>query len=179
MLGEEHQSPWQNLIKQIESTCTISVKAKEVLIEYNPIVPEQGLPQDVESVLEEIIRHLKNGGALNFIKLITKGNWKTLINQSQVNGKSPGRLEHFEAIKVLIDLRTRRTRLLERWERQVTVLQGPQRADLGLEPEYSCRQYVTLITESMDWYTKRWTPLVDKLRTSMKRQRFSWATMED
>jgi len=175
MLGEDHQSPWQNLITQIESTCTISVNAQEVLIEYNPLVPDSGLPHDVESVLEEIIHHLKNGGSLNFIKLITKGNWKMLINQSQVNGKPPSRQEHFEAIKVLIDLRNMRTRLLDRWERQVTVLQGPKRADLGLEPEYSCRQFVAFITESLDWYPKCWNPLVDKLQTSG----FQWTKFYD
>lgn len=166
MLGAEHQMLWQNLIIMIESTCTTSVKAKENLIEYNPLVPEHVLPQEVESVLEDIIQHLKNGGSLNFVKMITKGNWKLLINQSQVNGNPPSRLEHFEALKALVDLRNTRTRLLERWERQVTVLQGPARAELGLEPEHSCRQFVAFITESLDWYTKRWTPLVEKLQTS-------------
>lgn len=166
MLGEEYQSPWHKLITQIESTCTTSVNSKEVLLEYNPLVPDHGLPHEVEAVLEEIIEHLKDGGSLNFFTLITRGNWKTLINLSQVNGKPPSRVEHFEAIKVLLDLRNMRTRLLERWERQVTVLQGPKLADLGIEPEYSCRQFVAFLTESLDWYTKRWSPLVDKLQTS-------------
>lgn len=166
MLGEEYQSPWQNLITQIERTCTTSVNSKEALLEYNPLVQEHGLPHEVEAVLEEIIEHLKDGGSLNFFTLITKGNWKTLINLSQVNGKPPSRPEHFAAIKALIDLRNNRTRLLERWERQVTVLQGPKPTDLGFEPEYSGRQFVAFITESLEWYTKRWTPLVEKLQTS-------------
>ncbi|OLN27948.1 putative DNA helicase [Desulfosporosinus metallidurans] len=166
MLGEEYQSPWQNLITQIERTCTTSVNSKEALLEYNPLVQEHGLPHEVEAVLEEIIEHLKDGGSLNFFTLITKGNWKTLINLSQVNSKPPSRPEHFAAIKALIDLRNNRTRLLERWERQVTVLQGPKPTDLGFEPEYSGRQFVAFITESLEWYTKRWTPLVEKLQTS-------------
>ncbi len=166
MLGEEYQSPWQNLITQIERTCTTSVNSKEALLEYNPLVPEQGLPHEVEGIPEEIIEHLNDGGSLNFFTLITKGNWKTLINLSKVNGKPPSRPEHFAAIKVLLDLRNNRTRLLERWERQVTVLQGPKPADLGLEPEYSCRQFVAFITESLEWYGKRWAPLVEKLQTS-------------
>lgn len=166
MLGIEHLSPWQKLIAQITSTCTTAVKAKEVLLEYNPQVPDSCLPNDIEAVVEEILQHLKSGGSLNFLKLMTKGNWKTLINQAQVNGKPPSRIEHFEAVKVLIDLRNTRCKLLERWERQVTVLEGPKLAELGLEPEYSCRQLVPFITESLDWHTKRWTPLLDQLQSS-------------
>lgn len=78
MLGEEYQSPWHKLITQIERTCTTSVNSKEVLIEYTPLVPDNGLPHEVEVVLEEIIEHLKEGGSLNFFTLITRGNWKTL-----------------------------------------------------------------------------------------------------
>ena len=61
MLGAEYQSPWQNLITQIERTCTTSVNSKEALLEYNPLVTDHGLPHEVEAVLEEIIEHLKDG----------------------------------------------------------------------------------------------------------------------
>ncbi|WP_088189282.1 AAA domain-containing protein [Desulfosporosinus sp. FKA] len=164
MQGEEQIAPWQNLITQIEGAYTQSLQAQETLLNYAPSVSEDCLPHELDSVLDEIIAHISAGGSLGVFKLLTKGSWKTLINQAQVNGSSPQRLEQFEAIKVFVDLRNTRKRLSDRWERQVAVLGGPKASELGNEPELVCHSYIPLIRNALNWHPQQWTPLVEQLQ---------------
>lgn len=162
--GDEHKKPWQSLLDQIDKAYKTGVATKEILLQYDPQVSESCLADTIEEVLEEIIQHLKNNGSLSFFKLITKPSWKNLINESRVNGSSPKKIEDFEALKALIGLRKVRKKLLERWERQVTVLEGPTPQELGKAPEVECYKLRNFLLDSLHWYPKVWLPLVEKLQ---------------
>ncbi|UWG97969.1 AAA domain-containing protein [Dehalobacter sp. DCM] len=163
MLGSEHIIPWQNLCAQIESTYGKSSQAKELILEFNPYIPEDSITEEMQTTIKEIIDHLKEGGSLNFFKLLTKAHWKTFINQVKINDKPPSIIDHFEALQKYHDLKISRKKLMERWERQVTVVQGPSLQELGFEPEYSCHQYLSHIQESINWHTKSWLTLIEKM----------------
>ena len=55
---------------------------------------------------------LQHGGKLSGLTLLTHRDWKTLVEQTRVQGRQPEVKEHFVALRVLLHLRIARLNLL-------------------------------------------------------------------
>ncbi|HEU5370472.1 MAG TPA: AAA domain-containing protein, partial [Ktedonobacterales bacterium] len=117
----------------------------------------------IEEVLDDLWGYLKAGGKLSSVKLMTRRDWKTVIEQARVKQRPPTLPEHFEALRSLVRLQSARASLIDRWQRQMTPLDGPDVAALGAEPEKAMRQYVPLLRQCLDWYPTVWAPLEEAL----------------
>ncbi len=185
--GPRYQA-WNDLIADIEGTYALANQAQPLLFKYNPLIPEDCLPgrevllKDASmierrlrlprlpraplrcaEVLSEILAHLKSGGNLKGLTLFLHQDWKTLIERARVNGQHPEILEHFAALHMLVCLKGARAYLVDRWERQMSVLGAPDAAALGPEPERACMQYTNELRRCLQWFPTIWVALVGEL----------------
>ncbi|HBV97350.1 MAG TPA: hypothetical protein DEF36_09940 [Desulfotomaculum sp.] len=161
--GGIHRDPWDNLIKLIEEIYEKVLRSKEIFLQFGPSMSEDCLPGHIEQVISDIIQHLNRGGKLGRWKLLMNREWKTLCEHARVNQHPPSELIHFQALHALVNIKADRKKLIERWERQVTVLGGPAAAELGQEPEHACYQLCSFIKQSLDWHSSVWATLENEL----------------
>ncbi|HEY7358752.1 MAG TPA: AAA domain-containing protein, partial [Ktedonobacterales bacterium] len=161
--GGPARRAWDDLLAQIEQVYALATQARPLLLEYVPTVPEDCLPDRIEETLDDLWGYLKAGGKLSGVKLMTRRDWKTVIEQTRVKQRPPTSPEHFEALRSLVRLQSARANLIDRWQRQMTPLDGPDVAALGAEPEKAMRQYVPLLRQCLDWYPTVWGPLEEAL----------------
>ena len=93
-----------------------------------------------------------------------------VIEHTRVNGRQPEVVEHFEALKYLVQLHTQRAHLVSRWQRQMANLGGPDLTTVGSQPEAFFHQFVDPLRQCLEWYTKIWPPL----ELDLKRQGLRW-----
>jgi very-short-patch-repair endonuclease len=157
--GGPRRQAWEDLLFEIQSVYTLAAQAHPQLLKYNPFLPDDCLPGRVEKVLDAVIAHLKPGGNLHGMTLLMHREWKTLVEQARVQGRQPELLDHFVALRLLLQLKSARLNLLGRWQRQMVPLGGPDGMALGTEPERNCMQFVSQIRQRLDWYPGIWVPL--------------------
>ncbi len=169
MAGREegsHRKAWEELIVKIEHVCALASQNYARCLEYNPVIPDEYRKNSLQKLLTlsgELIKHLEQGGRINTITLFLHKDWKTYIEKTRVKGYTPETLEHFQALHGQMELILARENLVDRWERQMAVLDGPSAVTLGLEPEPLCMPFVYQLRQCLDWYTTIWKPLKDDL----------------
>lgn len=168
--GGSRRQIWAELIDAIEQTYQLAAQAQLYLLRYNPEIPQNLLSGKIDSVLDEVCEHLTAGGKLHSLKLLTKRDWKTLIESTRVNEKPPTEREHFETLRYMVQLQRSRAALLSRWQRQMVVLGEPDATTFGPDPERGLYQYVPQLRRCIDWYIKTWISLENEL----KAQGFQW-----
>ncbi len=168
--GGVHRQAWDDLLNQVEYAYHFSAQAQLFILKYDPMIPPDCLPERIEEVLSEIIEHLRRESKLSGFKLLTKRDWKAVIDRTRVNGRQPEVVEHFEALRYQVQLHTQRAQLVSRWQRQMATLGGPNPTTVGSQPEAFFHQFVDPLHQCLDWYTKIWQPL----ELDLKRQGFHW-----
>jgi very-short-patch-repair endonuclease len=170
--GGARRQVWDALIEQIERAGRLNDEVQPILLSYDLVLPEDYLPEKVESILDDIWGYLKAGNKLSSLRLLMHREWKTVVEIARVNGRQPALPEHFEALRALVRLRRARAELVGRWQRQMVPLGGPDVSQLGTEPERTCRQFVPLIQRCLGWYPTVWAPL----EQALMQQGFNMAT---
>ena len=164
--GGIRRQAWDDLIAKIERTEALANQNYTSQLTYNPIILHSYAQNGLDKLLkinDEIIDHLTRGGNINGITLFMHKEWKTFIDSTQVRGRPPEILEHFKALQMSLQLFAAREDLAERWQRQMTILGGPDRQTLGAEPERICKQFVYPLRQCLDWYSTIWGPLEREL----------------
>ena len=157
--GGPRRQAWEDLLHEIQSVNALAAQAHPQRLKYNPFLPEDCLPGRADNVVDAVIAHLQQGGKLHGVTLLMHREWKTLIEQARVQGRQPELLEHFVALRLLLQLKSARLNLLGRWQRQMVPLGGPDGNALGPEPERNCMQFVYQIQQCLDWYPSTWVPI--------------------
>lgn len=168
--GGARRQVWEDLLAEVVNVYQFASYAQLKVLRYNPNIAPDCLPGRLEKVLHDIIEYLTAGGKLGGLKLLTKRDWKTAIENTRVNGKRPETLEHFEALRDLVSLTTVRANLVSRWQRQMAVLGGPDANSLGNQPEITFHQFVDPLRCCLQWYSSTWVPL----EIALKQQGFQW-----
>lgn len=168
--GGPRRQAWEDLLTEIQGVNALAAQAHPLLPKYDPFLPEDSQPGRVEKVLDAVIAHLEQGGKLSGLMLLMHHDWKTLIENIRVQGRSPEVLEHFVALRMFLHLQMARLNLLGRWQRQMVPLGGPDATALGPEPERNCIQFVYQIRQCLDWFPITWVPL----ERALTEQGFLW-----
>ncbi len=168
--GGARRQAWEDLLTEVERVYQFAVHTQLKILRYNPVIAPDCLSDRMEKVLNELIEHVANGGKLGGLKLLTRRDWKTVLENTRVNGKQPETVEQFEALRELASLSIARENLVSRWQRQMTVLGGPDATSLGNQPEFTFNQYVEPLRLCLQWYTSIWAPL----EIALKQQGFQW-----
>jgi hypothetical protein len=153
------REPWNNLVSKIEGVCHEAAATQEALLQFAPVLSDSLPLDDQKAVAEEILNYLQGGGKLNFLTLLWRGSWKSFIQETRVADSRPKLPEHFRALLGLARLKTLRSELAGRWDRQVTVHGAPASERLGHEPEKACAQFIPTIRGCLDWHANVWRPL--------------------
>ncbi|MBO0792757.1 MAG: AAA family ATPase, partial [Ktedonobacteraceae bacterium] len=164
---------WDDLITKIKQVENLALQAQPLSLEYDLVLPDSLVSSHTEQVLSEILKQVERSGHLNGLALLLHRDWKTLLEQAQVNGQRPETREHFLALLMYIRLMIARKDLAGRWQRQMAVLGAPDAAQLGSAPERICRQYLHQLHQCLHWFPEIWEPLEQELR----HQGLQWDTV--
>ena len=168
--GGQDREPWDSLIRNITAVRDEAAAVQETLLTYGPSLADDESLDYQALMLGEIAEHLERGGHLGWWTLFTKKPWKLLLERILVGGKRPWDVEHFHALQALAHLTIARRELLARWERQMVPLGGPVVAELGDRPELRLAQFCQPLSDALDWYATKWTPL----ERDFKSHGFQW-----
>ncbi|MFX0558843.1 AAA domain-containing protein [Tepidibacillus infernus] len=164
---------WLEFFNEIEEVYQLSLKANSSFIKYGPQLPENMELNEIVQTLEQILTYLKQNKKIGSLQLLLKKDWKQLINQSKVDGNKPESIEHFEALYQQVQLKIARNKLVNRWDRQVTSINGPDSKSLGNEPEKLARQHVIEMKKWLEWFSQDWK----KLTIDMNSIGLKWETI--
>jgi len=162
--GGTEQKIWEELIEEINETYNFHKKIKSKLLRYNIDISYMLCNEETIYLFDKIISYLEKRGKLGLLKLLVNPSWKKIIKNVKVDGASPAKKEHFEALSDYIRLEVARTKLISRWERQITSIGGPAVNELGREPEEVGRYFAEQISQCLNWYQKIWIPLESEIR---------------
>lgn len=158
--GKPHREPWDHLLTIIDNVCREAARAQESLFRYDPTLSEQLSLEEQQRIINEILQHLEVGKKLTWKTLLTRRTWKRFLQEVKVATGEPSRIEHFQALQVLVSLQISRRNLLGRWDRQLAALGGvPTAADLGRQPERVCAQFSEPIQSCLSWHANEWNPI--------------------
>lgn len=157
-MNQSEKETWSSLRQVVSDTHELSLKHKDLHLEYGPTLPSDKAPEEIQKVFGEIYDHVATSGKLKSIKLLFKPQWKAFIGDCSVNGYLPSIPRHFDALKAASDLQLARCKMLQRWERQVCAISGPTIDVQAEAPEKMCLMYSDQIDTYLNWYSDQWLP---------------------
>ncbi len=170
--GGPSREPWDNLLSMIDTVTNEAASAQETLIRYGPILSDKMLLETQERIVQEILRHLKGGGKLGPLTLLTHLSWNRLIHQTRIAPGKPRFVEDFRALLVLVRLKIMCYELTGRWDRQMAKHSAPSSSEFGDDPGQACAQFSPAIHHCLEWYDNTWSPL----ERNLKKLGFHWDT---
>lgn len=160
-LGEEYIKPWHSLMELVESTSNKIAIRSEQIFKHGPALKTE-LSHEAVGTAEEILVHLKSGKNLSFFSTVFKPSWKDFIANCTVENREPSRLEHFEAIFALLETLQMRKDLVNRWERQVVSIGGPNLGEVS--PEVQAKTFSTTLKIASSWTSSVWNSIEVELK---------------
>lgn len=171
--GGIRQQIWEDLLHEIQNAYQLAERTQWYVLKYAPALPADCLSDRIVKVLEEIIAYLQGGGKLGMMKLLSKRDWKTVLEKATVKGQAPESIEDFQALLSLVQLNLCRKDLFARWQRQMIPLGGSEISQLGQEPERAIFQFVDPLRRRLEWFNRTWAPL----EQALKQQGFHWEAL--
>ena len=164
---------WDSLITLIEETWHDVNECYSLVIEYGPTVNDARSAHELLSLTDEIIEHIEAGGSFGLLTKLTKRHWFDFIDNVRIAARpvdlSSG--AHFRAVRALLQMQLLRQQLIERWERLMSCQGAPASSELSDRPEQVCMQFVTQISNCLEWHAKTWQPL----EVEFQRLGFKWS----
>jgi len=163
--GHNSRKTWEGFSDFIESTWDKIQELNSLIMEYGPIVNDTRPDHQILPIVDEMVSHLEKGKSLGLLTKISKTHWHTFLDLTKINGKpiDKNNKNHISAIQAKLKVSILRDELKERWQRMMVSGGAPSVESLGEKPEQVCRQYVSIIKESLDWSEKIWKPLEAEL----------------
>ena len=163
--GAVEREVWVTLIEKIESTVESSAKHSLMLQHRANLSADVSVHKQYE-LLNQICAHLESGGKLGFVQLATKSEWRHLLKRVKVAAGEPTHLDHFNALRQLADLKSKRLDLEEIWNTLIGNQIDQQFEKLGTAPEQACRALIPEIKRCLDWNDVVWRPLATKIKAN-------------
>lgn len=162
--GESHSQLWYELLDEVQAVYDKGLENQSMFMKWGPDLKgyEDSL-ETAEKILADMLSRLHRGKKIGILQLFFKKSWKQLLEKASVNGKSPKLIVHFEALAQYVKLQIARKQLLNRWERQVTALEGPSPNELGQEPEKLASRFGESILQCLQWHNEQWLPVEKKM----------------
>ena len=164
--GGPHRETWEKLVGLVEQLHLEAAGAQEILIQHATTLADESLLQQHEQTASEIHGHLRSGGTLGFLSLLTHKRWKQFIRTTRVDGGQPKLPDHFLAASKFSRIKLLRKSLATRWDRQMVPLGASESAELGTEIEKGAIQFCAPIRDCLAWHSQVWSPLEKELRDS-------------
>ena len=163
MAGDVETAPWKTLMELVKRVHAEALGARELLFQHAPAPVTEGSVDEQLQMLADIQQHLKDGGKLGTLALLTHPSWKRLIRGSRVESGEPREPAHFQALAALLSLKKARQVLRGRWDRQMAKLGALASTELGDAPEEVALQLCGEIERNLQWAGAVWEPLEREL----------------
>lgn len=160
--GGATRSVWENLITAIERAAEAHA-SHTLLVWHQPQLSSTMPPQKQIEVLEQIKRHLGQGGSLNMLVLLWNREWSHVVNSASVAAGRPQQAEHFEALRRRAELEVSRLALRELWNELIGSRSQKSFDSLPEPAELSCHALIPEIRRCLDWHATVWKPLATRL----------------
>ena len=157
------RSTWEEFIAQIERTVYQSRTAHAERLKHEVVVPTEESPDAIVQALEEIQKHVAQGGSLGFFTLGTHASWSRVLKKCLVDGRKPSSPEDIAVLLTQARLRHMRHQLAAWWNRLMTPLGAPSAEQLGGEPEVRARSYAENLKRAVTWFDEVWNPIEREL----------------
>jgi very-short-patch-repair endonuclease len=159
--------PWDELLRTIEKSRRLVADAQADFIKHRPETASEPSLEEQFKMAKEIREHLLGGGELTerrpFFGRAIRKSWRLAYEAWSVNARPPETAEEVTAIWRLIAIKFHRTKLATLWNGLMAPNGALQLADFREEPESGAAQFTSAISESLNWWNERWSPLLGKL----------------
>ena len=162
--GGPHREMWEKLLALVEEVHFEAGSSQELLIQHETKFADDSQLEQHERTANEILGHLRSGGHLSFLGLLTHARWKQFIRTTVVDGDAPRLPEHFLAASKFSRLKLLRRNLARRWDRQMAPLGASRSAEMGTEIERDAIQFCSPIEDCLAWHSQVWNPVERKLK---------------
>jgi very-short-patch-repair endonuclease len=162
--GGADTEPWRALIELVNRARSLSSQGSNLILKHGPLVTQDYCNDVGLAIIDEILKHLGEGGRLGGVQLMLNPRWKAFKRSARVGDVEPFRAEHFEALRAAIRIGLIRRELVARWERQMTALGAAGADQLGEEPERICAQFLPQLEDALNWYPQLLKPAIEGLK---------------
>jgi len=162
--GGPRRETWEKLLALVEQVHFEAGSTQELLIQHETRLADDSQLEQHEQTATEIHGHLRRGGNLGFLSLLTHTRWKRFIETTVVDGASPRLPDHFLAASKLSRLKLLRRNLATRWDRQMAPLGASPSSEMGAEIEKDTIQFCGPIRDCLAWHSQVWSPVERKLK---------------
>lgn len=157
--GGQSRLLWETLCQRIEHAVQIANHLS--LVEHlGPKLTESVDYEYGVNICQQIQAYLSSGRKLGMITLLMRNDWKKFIQASHVVSGEPHRIEHFEALRLELELKIARREVAHLWNRLIASQGGKEFESLGPQPETVCIAIVTEIQRCLSWYSSIWAPIL-------------------
>jgi len=161
--GSDAAEPWRELAELVEeSNARIPLRLASVLQHGPQVTTDLPVAEGIE-ICSQIIAHLGAGKKLGPLTSMFKREWQAFVRGCRVDDGAPERIEHFQAIRALLEVSSMRAALARRWDRQMPQLGAPTAQALGSELERAVRPYGEAIQRALGWANDRLRPCERRL----------------
>ena len=171
-LPEKQKRPWLDLFQHIHDSNEVVPEKESLILSHGPSIDSQSSDEENIKICREIIKYLENGKKLKSFSKLLHRSWARFLEEAKVDGKPPSKVEHFDALEALMELKTVRENLTERWNRVRELLdEDPLEGEsLGRKPEKKLLKFSKRAETAMNWYEEKW----GKNRENLKAAGFDW-----
>ena len=164
--------PWEHLIGKIEEAKGLVDAAAIELAKFCPEVANSPPFEAQRGTAREIIDHFSRGGRLDWLRLLTRPQWKNALTVWRTRGRSPSNIEEFVAVERWLEVKIARNELSILWEGLMVPHGAPSSSELGSEPERSADQFTAMIRESLRWWDLEVSSVNSSTHSTPARPRF-------
>lgn len=166
--GAGTRRPWDQLVHIAEESRRLIGEAQADLIKHRPKVGSEPSLKEQLTMAKEIREHLLGGGELTERRFVIgrraiRTRWQFAFEAWRVNGRPPACAEEVTAIYRLLAIEFCRAELGKRWDGLMTPNGAQPFADFHEDPEGGAAQFASSITQSLNWWSQIWSPLVERL----------------
>jgi very-short-patch-repair endonuclease len=161
--GGSHLIPWQSLAELVTRAARESLEARDGVLQHAPQLAADVPVDEQLDGLRQVVGHLKAGGTLSSLALLSHPYWRRLVRGCRVSGGEPETLAHFRALEAQARVVLARRELQGRWGRQMAALGAPGWEQLGPAPEDGAAQHLVTLKKALAWAHEVWRPLEARL----------------
>ena len=171
--GGGRRAMWDDLAGVADRLVDDAAGTMSMIAERDAELPPGESSEQVESILAEIVRHLRRGGGLGFVKKLVKPGWRRVIADCRTYGREPTDLGDFTTLLDAARLQRKASRFIAHWNRVMKGVDGPRIGDPDARPELTANSWVPEIRKRLEWREQLWEPFLAGLGDAG----FKWNTL--
>lgn len=171
--GDARLEEWRQFAELVDISVALWRQIRTQVIESEPELPADMRQDEIQQVLEEILRTVGVGERLKGFTRLLHPRWKPFLRGSRVNGHEPVTHDDFQALAAMAKLRASRERLRKRWNAQAVPVGLPAFEQFSQRPEEDCEPVARDLQSRLAWWGEAVTPLI----TAAEARHLHWSRL--